>query len=58
LEEYNLKKNSDGEARERIIKAAIQLFSQKGYDATRVNDIASTANVNKALIYYYLKLRT
>jgi len=50
-----LKKNSDGEARERIIKAAIQLFSQKGYDATRVNDIASTANVNKALIYYYFK---
>jgi len=55
LEEYNLKKNSDGEARERIIKATIQLFSQKGYDATRVNDIASTANVNKALIYYYFK---
>jgi AcrR family transcriptional regulator len=43
------------DARERIINAATQLFSQKGYDATRVNDIASTANVNKALIYYYFK---
>ena len=43
------------EARERIINAAMQLFSQKGYDATRVNDIAGTANVNKALIYYYFK---
>ena len=43
------------EARERIINAAIELFSQKGYDATRVNDIANAANVNKALIYYYFK---
>lgn len=43
------------DARERIINAAIELFSQKGYDATRVSDIASSANVNKALIYYYFK---
>jgi len=43
------------EARERILNAAIELFSQKGYDATRVNDIAGAANVNKALIYYYFK---
>jgi len=50
-----LEQSSAKEARERIIDAAIQLFSQKGYDATRVNDIASTANVNKALIYYYFK---
>ena len=43
------------EARERILSASKQLFSQKGYDATRVNDIARAANVNKALIYYYFK---
>lgn len=48
-------KTSGIEAKERIIKASIELFSQKGYDATRVNDIASAANVNKALIYYYFK---
>ena len=48
-------KTTVSEARERIINAAIELFSQKGYDATRVNDIASSANVNKALIYYYFK---
>lgn len=46
-------KTSGIEARERIINAARELFSQKGYDATRVNDIADAANVNKALIYYY-----
>lgn len=55
MEEKNLEQASGNDARERIINAAIQLFSQKGYDATRVNDIASIANVNKALIYYYFK---
>jgi AcrR family transcriptional regulator len=55
LEENVLEQASGSEARERIINAAIRLFSQKGYDATRVNDIASAANVNKALIYYYFK---
>jgi len=43
------------EAKERIINASRELFSQKGYDATRVSDIAGAANVNKALIYYYFK---
>jgi len=43
------------EAKERIINASKRLFSQKGYDATRVDDIAKTADVNKALIYYYFK---
>ena len=51
-----IKTSSTGpEAKNRIINAAIQLFSQKGYDATRVSDIASAAHVNKALIYYYFK---
>jgi len=50
-----LEKTSGIEAKERIINAATELFSQKGYDATRVSDIASAANVNKALIYYYFK---
>lgn len=46
---------SGNDAKERIINASIELFSQKGYDGTRVNDIAGAANVNKALIYYYFK---
>ena len=45
---------SDG-ARDRIIKASIRLFSEKGFHGTRVNEIAESANVNKALIYYYFK---
>ena len=43
------------DAKNRILNASIQLFSEKGYDATRVNEIAHEANVNKALIYYYFK---
>lgn len=50
-----MEKTTGSEARERIINAAIELFSRKGYDATTVNDIAGAANVNKALIYYFFK---
>ena len=39
----------------KIIQNAMKLFSQKGYDATTVDDIAKTSEVNKALIYYYFK---
>ncbi|MGI5899550.1 MAG: TetR/AcrR family transcriptional regulator [Christensenellales bacterium] len=42
-------------AKERILRASSRLFSDKGYDATRVNEIAQEAGVNKALIYYYFK---
>ncbi len=41
------------EAKERIISASIQLFSEKGFDATSVTEIAKAADVTKALIYYY-----
>ncbi|NLY91133.1 MAG: TetR/AcrR family transcriptional regulator [Firmicutes bacterium] len=43
------------QAKERILNASIQLFSQKGYDGTRVSEIAEVAKVTKALIYYYFK---
>lgn len=42
-------------AKERIIRASIRLFSEKGFDATRVSEIADASKVNKALIYYYFK---
>ncbi len=45
----------NNESKERILKASIKLFSEKGFDATRVNEIAEAAEVNKALIYYYFK---
>lgn len=36
-----------------ILNSAIKLFSEKGFDATSVDEIAKDANVNKAMIYYY-----
>lgn len=36
-----------------ILKTAERLFAEKGFDGARVDEIASEADVNKALIYYY-----
>ena len=44
-----------GGARDRIIKVATSLFSEKGFSAATVDEIAEKAGVNKALIYYYFK---
>lgn len=49
------KKDEREEAKNRILNVSELLFSQKGFDATRVDEIAETAEVNKALIYYYFK---
>ncbi|WP_165046016.1 TetR/AcrR family transcriptional regulator [Adlercreutzia sp. ZJ138] len=41
----------DGNARERILDAAFVLFSQKGYTATTVRDIAGGVGVKAASLY-------
>jgi AcrR family transcriptional regulator len=48
-------KDETEETKKRIISVAEQKFSDKGFDATRVDDIAKGAGINKALIYYYFK---
>ena len=42
-----------GDTRGRILKAAVDEFAARGYDAAGVDRIARRARVNKALIYYY-----
>lgn len=43
------------EVRERqIIDAALQVFSQQGYHATSVDDIADFAGISKPMVYMYL----
>ena len=42
-------------SKDRILKAAEELFSRNGFDGTSVDRIAEEATVNKALIYYYFK---
>jgi len=53
-----LNKDMDNEEPEkRIIIAARQLFYKKGYDGTRMRDIAATAGVNLAMLHYYYRAK-
>lgn len=38
-----------------IIKAAIEVFSRKGFDGTRISEIASLSGLPKANVYYYFE---
>jgi TetR/AcrR family transcriptional regulator len=40
-------------SRDAILDAAIRCFATKGYPATTIKDLASEAEVNSALLYYY-----
>ena len=40
---------------EKIIKAAAQVFMEKGKDGARMQEIADTAGINKALLHYYFR---
>ena len=50
-----MKTKDSPENKLRILEAAEKLFAEKGFDGSRVDDIAEKAGVNKALIYYYFK---
>ena len=41
------------ETKERIIEAAVEVFADKGRHGARMEAIASIAEVNKAMVYYY-----
>lgn len=40
---------------EKILDAAHKVFIQKGMDGTRMQEIADTAGINKALLHYYFR---
>lgn len=42
-------------ARQRLLDAALQLFSSKGYAATSVRELVEAAGVTKPVLYYYFK---
>ena len=48
-------KGSVPEKRDRILKAAIQVFAKNGFYATRVSEIAKAAGVADGTIYLYFK---
>jgi AcrR family transcriptional regulator len=43
------------EVRERIIHAAVESFTQTGYDKTKMDDIAKRLNLSKGTLYLYFK---
>ncbi len=43
------------ESRNAIVEAAFDLFSEKGYHATSIRDIAAVARVTEGLIYHYFE---
>jgi len=41
----------------KILEAAHQVFIEKGMDGTRMQEIANTAGINKALLHYYFRTK-
>lgn len=40
---------------EKIIEAANSVFEKKGYDGTKMQEIADKAGINKAMLHYYFR---
>ena len=40
---------------QRILEAAQQVFTRDGFDGARMQEIAETAGINKALLHYYFR---
>ena len=43
--------------RDRILKTAVRLFAERGYEATSVRTLAAKAHVNQAAINYHFKTK-
>ena len=57
LEEHELTKRNEQKEQRRqdILKAGLHLFIRKGYEATKINDIAEKAGMSLGLLYHYFK---
>lgn len=49
------KKERNNQTEIEILKAARKVFTQKGYAAARMEDIATEAGINRALLHYYFR---
>ncbi|WP_067541977.1 TetR/AcrR family transcriptional regulator [Nocardia crassostreae] len=45
---------SPGETRERIMRAAMELFAEKGFHATSVAEIGDRAGIQRGALYYHI----
>jgi len=46
---------SNKNTRQKVLKAAIDLFYEKGYSETSVRDIGAKAGISNSLVYHYFK---
>lgn len=46
---------SENNTEQKILEAARKVFTTKGLDGARMQDIADTAGINKALLHYYFR---
>ena len=46
-------KETDNGSREKILKAAEELFIEHGFDGVSINDVAVSSGVAKSLVFYY-----
>lgn len=51
----SLPENPDSTTQQRLLEAALTLFSRKGYAATSVRELVEAAGVTKPVLYYYFK---
>lgn len=47
------KKEEAEQTKQKLLKAALAVFSERGYEATRLSDIADKANVTRGAIYWH-----
>lgn len=50
-------KEVDNTTEQKILNSAAQVFHEKGYDGTRMQEIADKAKINKGLLHYYFKTK-
>jgi AcrR family transcriptional regulator len=50
-----MKKTKDKNTEQHILNAAKKVFQTKGMDGTRMQEIADSAGINKAMLHYYFR---
>ncbi len=50
-------KSKDISTEEKILEAAKEVFLKKGFDGARMQEIADTAGINKAMLHYYFRTK-
>jgi AcrR family transcriptional regulator len=48
---------SDKQTEDKIFESATEVFTEKGMDGARMQDIANHAGINKALLHYYFRTK-